>query len=285
MRNKEVKIGGLSEAGDFDEINQDSIFYKFLKINQHNVGLFIVADGMGGLSHGEEISNLIVDYFNRWWTEILCPFVKSDGFSFNTLYEMMDTVIIEVNKKAIKFSEQSGAKSGSTLSLLLVIDNRYLIKNIGDSRIYLVRKGKKTQLTEDQTLVSQMVKNKQITKEQAKYHEKRNLLTMCLGVTENIEVFSSEGKVRNGDIFLVCSDGFYNYANDKEVVPIIRNRDYNDFNQKAGLLRSTIPVGEARDNVSIIIAELWNKKESIITFLSTFIILIFVFGIFFLWRF
>ena len=268
MRKNDVQIGVLLEIGDVKQINQDSILSKFEKINKYNVGLFIVADGMGGHAYGEEISNLVVTFFKRWWNEILEPFMYSNYFEFNKLNQMLEAAIVELNNRALNFSRQVNKRAGSTLSLLLLIGDKYFIKNLGDSRIYLIRKNMKKQLTQDQSLVAQMVRDKEITEEQARQHNQKNVLTMCLGVFEEIKTFSGEGKISPGDVFMLCSDGLYNYIDESEILPIINDPSDLDFNQKAALIRSKIPKGSAGDNISIILIKLGPEKSYFYNYLK-----------------
>lgn len=260
MGNSEVQIGSLLETGDLKPSNQDNVLYIYDRINKHDVGLFVVADGMGGLAFGEEVSNLVVTFFNRWWHETLYHFVNRRDSDFNKINWILEEAVVQVNNLAVGFSKQVDQKAGSTLSLLLIVGNRYFIKNVGDSRIYIIRNNEKTQLTKDQSLVAQMVRNGEITEEEAKNHRQRNVLTMCLGVFEEVRTFSAEGIVKPGDVFLLCSDGFYNYVDEEEIVPIINNDNYKDLNQKALLLRSKIPAGNAKDNVSILLVSMGKKK-------------------------
>lgn len=261
MKTSEASIGLLSDVGDAKQTNQDSVLSKYERVAKRDVGLFIVADGMGGLAYGEEVSNLIVTFFNHWFSEHLLPYVRGKkSFNSSDINKMLDNAITEVNNMALSFSKQVNQKLGSTLSLLLVIGDKYFIKNVGDSRIYIVRKNKKIQLTQDQSLVADMVRNKKITEAEARSHVKKNVLTMCIGVFNDVKVFSNQGKVKKGDVFLLCCDGFYNFASEENVVPIIRDSKVEGYNQKVALLRNLIPAGGAGDNVSIILVQL--KKES-----------------------
>lgn len=256
MREKEIRIGVLSEVGDVKPTNQDCVLFKYDQIDGNNVGLFIVADGMGGLAHGEEVSGLVVTFFNHWWGEELMPFLSNcRDIRANAVDNILNMAIVQLNKLAVDFSRQIDKKSGSTISLLLVLGDEYFIKNIGDSRIYLIRNNKKIQLTEDQSLVADMVRNNRITEAEARQHVRKNVLTMCLGVFEDVKVFSNQGQVKRGDIFLLCCDGFYNYVSEEDIIPILNDSKTSDFNQKAVLLRRKIPQGGAKDNVSIILVQ------------------------------
>lgn len=273
MESNKFQVGVLLDIGDIKPTNQDSVLYRVEKINKYEVGLFVIADGMGGLAYGEEISNLVVTYLNRWWDEKLYPSVNYRDFQPDQVNQMLEAAVVEINVQAVNFSKQVDKKAGSTLSLLLVIGKRYFIKNVGDSRIYVIRKNERVQLTQDQSLVAQLLRNGEINQEEARNHKQKNVLTMCLGVFDEVKIFSAQGKVNSGDIFLLCSDGFYNYVAESAIIPIINSKDYKDFNQKAQLLRNAIPEGNARDNVSIILAGI-SKDSNIINRVITLIIII-----------
>ena len=173
-----IEVSSHTDIGDVKQTNQDCIFTKSDIINGHLVGLFIVADGCGGLSYGEEISNLVVTHFSRVWNHELKVLLANRKIKQNDIEELLENAIRDINGGALAFSRQVESKVGSTVSLLLTIDNQYYIKNIGDSRIYLLRGKKILQLTEDQSLVADMIRNGEITKEEAKNFKKKNVLTM-----------------------------------------------------------------------------------------------------------
>ena len=268
-----VKISSHTDIGDKKETNQDSIFSKYDVVNGHNVGMYIVADGCGGLSYGDEISNLVVTYFSRVWSNELKDLLKNKRIASKQIDDILEKAIKDINVTAKNFGEQVGSKVGSTLSLLLTIDNNYYIKNVGDSRVYLLRKRKLTKLTEDQSLVAEKIRSGELTEEEAKNFKKKNVLTMCIGVFDTIHTYSKTGKIKNGDTFLLCCDGFHNQIDNHKVIDVIRDKKI-DFERKCEVLRNAIPKGQASDNVSSIVVNIKIPSRKRILLLLTIIILI-----------
>lgn len=242
-----ITCGGVSETGDRRHSNQDSILYIHGSMDGHIAGLFLVADGIGGLSYGAEISNFIVSEFRRWW-EIDLPQIIKDGLIGDSdVNELLEQEIWDIHHGARKFGIQTKQKAGSTLSLLFLLDDRYFIKNLGDSRIYLRRKGKLKLLTNDQSIVQAVSANGRI-------HYK-NMLTMCIGIPTIPVTNSRQGHIRCGDGFLLCSDGLYNYM-EKEKMQYIFSDCSMNAQEMADCMRKSIPKGYAGDNVSAVIVRI-----------------------------
>lgn len=255
MKNFILEFGSVCDIGDCKPTNQDCIFSVFSMINNNSVGLFAVADGMGGLSHGEEVSRLVTARIEKWWnTEFRQILLSNNSIDSNEINISLDRIVNKINDEALAFSVSINEKAGSTLSLLLIVNDDYFIKNLGDSRVYLHNK-KLRQITEDQSLVAQMVRNGEITSEEAKTHKKRNVITMCIGVFNKVAINSYYGKCRKNDIFLLCSDGLYNALDEKSIVSIIGNKK-SLMKECASNLRNSIPKGRAGDNVSVILVKL-----------------------------
>jgi len=255
-----IEISSHTDIGDVKQTNQDCIFSKSDIMNNHSVGLFIVADGCGGLSYGEEISKLVVTHFSRVWNHELKTLLQHHIIKAHDVDELLEKAIRDINAGALAFSHQVDSKVGSTVSLLLTIDNRFYIKNVGDSRIYLLRDSKITQLTEDQSLVADMIRNGEITKEEAKNFKKKNVLTMCIGVFDEIKTYSKSGKIKPGDKFLLCCDGVHNHISPEKMIEIVRNKK-SPFEGKAEELRNVIEQGMANDNVSTVICRFSKIKR------------------------
>lgn len=255
-----IEVSSHTDIGDVKQTNQDCIFAKSDIINGHLVGLFIVADGCGGLSYGEEISNLVVTHFSRVWNHELKGLLQNRKIKKNDVDELLENAIRDINGGALAFSRQVESKVGSTVSLLLTIDNQYYIKNVGDSRIYLLRGKKILQLTEDQSLVADMIRNGEITREEAKNFKKKNVLTMCIGVFDEIKTYSRNGKIKNNDIFLLCCDGLHNCVPPEKMIEIIKNKKIA-FENKAEAMRVAIEQGAATDNVSSVICRFYKKNS------------------------
>lgn len=242
-----ITCGGISETGDRRQSNQDSILYIHGSIDGHMAGLFLVADGIGGLSYGAEISNFIVSEFRRWWEIDLPQIIKDRLLGDSDVNELLEQEIWDIHQRARKFGTQTKKKVGSTLSLLFLLDDRYFVKNLGDSRIYQMRKRELKLLTSDQSIVRAVSANGRV-----RY---KNMLTMCIGIPPIPVTNSRQGRLRCGDAFLLCSDGLYNYMEKEKMQYIFSDCSIN-AQEMADCMRKSIPKGHAGDNVSAVIVRI-----------------------------
>ncbi len=257
-----IEISAHTDVGDIKQTNQDCILSRSDEIGGREVGLFIVADGCGGMAHGEEISNLVVTHFSRLWNNELKTLLEKPVILPDEVDALLENAIRDINAGALTFSQQVDSKCGSTLSLLLVIGNRYFIKNVGDSRVYLLRGKQLIQLTEDQSLVADMVRNGEITSEEAKDFKKKNVLTMCIGVFDVIRTYSKNGKIKPNDTFLLCCDGVHNLVSSETMVKLLKDKKV-PFEAKAEAIRQAIAPGAANDNVSSVLCRFRKNRKKV----------------------
>ncbi len=244
--------GVICEIGDKRTSNQDSILNLQGTVGGEKAGLFIVADGMGGLSYGAEISRLIVMEFKRWW-EVDIPAMEEAGCLTPTdVDELLEQEIWDIHQEALKFGQSMQRRSGSTLSLLLLLKGNYYIKNLGDSRIYRYRRGKLERLTMDQSLEAQMIREGRLDREEEGSTRYKHVLTMCIGVPRIPVTVSASGKLCSGDCFLLCSDGLYNCLEDGQIEDVLTDKDMHP-QEAVYSLRKMIPPGMAADNLSAVI--------------------------------
>lgn len=247
-----VTYGSVCDVGDVRTENQDSILCMEGEIQGKEAALFLVADGMGGLSYGALISCYIREQFQRWWIDDFPSMLRAGRTETEDIKELLEQEIWDINQAVLRFKKENNCRAGSTLSLLLFYGNEYYVENLGDSRIYRMRKKTFEQITEDQSLVAQMVRENRMTREEAASSGKKNVLTMCIGMFEVPQVFSLQGIRKKGERYLLCSDGLYNALGEQEIRDVLGQGTLS-CNQKAERLRRLIPVGAASDNVSIIV--------------------------------
>ena len=250
-----MRYGALSDQGDVRTENQDRILALTGMVAGKETGLFVVADGMGGLSYGSAVSAYIIESFSRWWEEDFPEMAQAGKCKKEEIKELLEQEIWDVNQEVFAFCKRENCRSGSTLSVLFIYDGHYYIVNMGDSRIYHFQNGELKRLTEDQSMAAQLVREKKLTEEEAKRSGKNHILTMCIGMVEIPRSFYTEGTLNKGDCFLLCSDGFYNEAEEQEVCNIL-NQNEIEPQKKAHFLRNLIQPGKAGDNVSEIIVEI-----------------------------
>ena len=249
---KKLITSSYSDKGDIRKENQDSILCLTGMVGKYRSGLFVVADGCGGMKNGEKISRLVTRELKLVWEKQLPDIVAGKRFNRFDIESMLDGAIDRINRKAVKLCKDTGEKGGSTVSLILMLGVRYFIRHAGDSRIYRVRYGIK-QLTEDQTLVADMVRRCEITAEEARTHRKKNVLNMCIGYFDKVKLYKASGFIHRCDEFIICSDGLYNCISEKQLRSFVRHQRTADYGAGAERLRRRIPEGAARDNVSVIL--------------------------------
>lgn len=246
-------FGAISDKGDVRTENQDSILCVSGDIQGMPAALFLVADGMGGLSYGGQVSRYIKERFLKWWQEDLPSMIRAGWTKEEDMKELLEQEIWDINQTILHFKKEKQCRAGSTLSVLLLYGKQYYVENLGDSRVYRMHEGMIRQITEDQSLVAQMIREKRMTREEAYHFAKKNVLTMCIGMFDVPQIFSTQGNIEQGDIFLVCSDGFYNVAGEDDIRDVMSQEPLS-LQEKTMRLRQLVPDGKALDNVSIIVA-------------------------------
>ncbi len=254
-----IQYGVISDRGDKREENQDSILCLDGLAGKRQAALFLVADGMGGLSHGSQISQYIIHQFQLWWESDFLQITKDKRVKEEDIREILEQEIWEINQSVLQFREKMRCRAGSTISLLLLYGSKYYLLNLGDSRIYIFQKGKIFLLTRDQTLAAQMVREKRMTEEEAKHSSKNSVLTMCIGMFPIPRSYFLSGTIKRDALFLLCSDGLYHHLEDRQIQEVLRDKQL-DVQQKAEVLRRLIRPGTASDNVSVIVVSV-NQRE------------------------
>jgi protein phosphatase len=211
-------------------------------------GIFIVADGMGGHAAGEVASEMAVQIIQRELSPVVDLLSEEvTKLVANTLRKanraIHDRTLTEVDKQGM----------GTTASVLLVSGSRYLIGQVGDSRIYLMRDGTLQQLTKDHSYVQEQVDAGFLTPEQARYHPYSNVITRCVGASPDVEPDTYRGEMRNGDIFLVASDGLTGMVDDRRLGQLLGSRAEPE--RKVQALISEANGRGGLDNITAIIVQ------------------------------
>lgn len=195
-----------THAGNVRTVNQDRFLIKKDTSSTKQTVLIALADGMGGLADGEKASSLAMEALNLWWEK------RNPTVALEQTSESLDAIIYEIHRQIYYLSAETGQQTGSTLSLLYIQDGKYLIKQIGDSRVYCLENKRIYQLTTDQTWCNFMIRTGKLTPSEAGQHRLRHALINALGVSSELEIATEQGNLRRGSIYLLCSDGFYNEA-------------------------------------------------------------------------
>ena len=226
----------------------------------HDLRLFIVADGMGGHAAGEVASAQAVDSIQTIVSEGLMSIPHGGGDETRKyILTLIERAVRQAGRDIHTMAERDISKRGmgTTVSLLLLTPDRGYIAHVGDSRVYLIRQDEVFQLTEDHSLIRELIKSKKITPEEAESSPYRNALTRAVGVYADVEVDLLDFEVADSDRFLLCSDGLSNYfEGEREVSEVL-----NDV----GLKRSPerfVEIANARggkDNITSLVIEITSR--------------------------
>lgn len=208
-------ITANSDAGIKKGINQDALLIKVAQTSIGKVCLGVVCDGMGGLTKGELAGATIIRSMENWF-ETMFPAMLKRGFRSEDLKFQWDTMVLEQNQKLASYASKRSIRMGTTIVAVLLMQDRYYLMNVGDSRAYLVS-DQLYQLTKDQTFVQRELDAGHITEEEAKYHPLRNVLLQCVGASEVVIPDFYEGQVYPDNVFILCSDGFRHIITSKEI--------------------------------------------------------------------
>lgn len=239
-----IQAFATSDIGKARQINEDSYF---ASKPDDEVQLFIVADGMGGYKGGEIASSMAVNAARNY---ILSNFEKSkiDKETLLSLVKSSSQYANMVVYEKAKNNEEL-KNMGTTLDICLIYQNKAFISHIGDSRIYRIRKDVIRKLTKDHSYVQQLVEDKRITREEAKTHPKKNMLTKALGCTPYVEPDLRARNFEKGDIFIMCSDGLTNMVEEKQIYELIKQ----DINKATDNLINAANDAGGYDNITVII--------------------------------
>jgi serine/threonine protein phosphatase PrpC len=253
-----LRAGAATDTGRLRNINQDS--YALLP----DRGLYVVADGMGGAQGGEVASRLAIETLQEAYQEpgpeaLTSAFAQAN----HRIYEAADdpqlrgmgttTVAIAIvsdddpsGDTGAEAADGQGDGAGEPAERLLVV-------NVGDSRAYLFRDGGLTQLTDDHSVVAELVRDGRITAEEAEAHPQRNVITRVLGVYPEVTPDLWPVDPARGDRYILCSDGLFNEVSDDQISSVLRRLD--DPDEAAAELVRMANEGGGRDNITVVVVD------------------------------
>ncbi|HET9999773.1 MAG TPA: protein phosphatase 2C domain-containing protein [Ktedonobacteraceae bacterium] len=211
------------------------------------VGLFVIADGMGGHGNGQEASRLAISALHDALKLALVGSPEDDNYE-QVLAEGAHTANLAVYRR----NRQQQSDMGTTLAVALVIGNMAYIANVGDSRVYLYRESEGLeQITRDHSSVARLVEAGAITRDEAYSHPKRNEIYRSLGHQSTVKVDTFSVPLQLGDLLLLCSDGLWEMARDSAIEGIMEST-LPDVSHTCDELRQAALKGGGKDNISII---------------------------------
>ncbi len=233
-----------TNVGRVRQLNEDAV------LDLPELGLWMVADGMGGHAAGDFASGAIVSALAS------IPPPASLGALIGEVRQRLQTVNRQLNEEARSRRERV---IGSTVVALLVFGSHGVVLWAGDSRAYRYRRGELTQLTRDHSQVEELVSRGLLAPEQAEEHPAANVITRAIGVAEYLELDSEMFTIAEDDSFLLCSDGLYRELDDNAIKAGLA---LGDCQQSSDALIEAALAQRARDNVSVIVVRASDELQA-----------------------
>lgn len=242
-----MKSFSITDVGVKRKMNQDYVFCE-----ENTVGsfpnLFIVADGIGGHKAG--------DYASKTCVETVVNTINQ--CSLRTPIGTMEKAIHEANRKLLEDAagNQDLEGMGTTFVAAVISEDGLLyVANIGDSRLYIINGSQIKQITEDHSLVEEMIRSGELSRKDARFHPNKNIITRALGTAKEVVADYFEVPLVEGDVVLLCSDGLCDMMDDEEIMYIVRHNK-NDIKTAAYQLVEKANENGGKDNISIILIEI-----------------------------
>ncbi|MEI2365241.1 protein phosphatase [Niallia circulans] len=236
----------MTDKGKVRQHNEDS---GAIIRNKSGQRLAIVADGMGGHRAGDVASSLTVEKLTELWTMV--EEIKTADEAENWL----ESNILEVNQYVFDYASTHPECEGMGTTIIGVIstENFSTIAHVGDSRCYLYNEDGFKQITEDHSLVNELVRMGQISKEDAEHHPRKNVVLRALGTDAQLNIDVMTIMFEEGDIIFICSDGLSNKVTDQQIKEILEKEI--TLEEKASTLIETANINGGEDNITVVILE------------------------------
>jgi len=237
-----IIFSGKSDVGLRRLNNEDAYLIK------PEIELCTVADGMGGAASGEVASRIFCDTVSDL-------FMQSDTRSEEDALKVMHTTFQLANERILEKAKREPEHSGMgcTAELLKFCGGTYILGHVGDSRVYLFRKGQLKQISKDHSLVQEQLEQGLISVTEAKTHALRHIILRAVGINDSLAVDFVKGRIAPGDIFLLCSDGLSDMIDDSAIQQALSLSVALD--QKTDTLIEAAKSAGGHDNVTVVLCE------------------------------
>lgn len=240
-----------TDVGIRKSTNQDSFCIREAETDKGTVFFALLCDGMGGLAKGELASATLLNAMVTWFKQEF-PVLLAGGIEDSVIRARWTEIVRSNNETIMAYGAKNGFHLGTTLSAILLTQERYYVINVGDSRVYEIA-GAVRQITEDQTVVAQELKYGIITPEQAENDPRNSVLLQCVGASQVVNPdFFFGTPVRNAT-YLLCSDGFRHKITPGEMAQCFAPQANTNAAQMRANIRALIELNKQRmekDNIT-----------------------------------
>ena len=247
-----MKSYSITDVGQKRTVNQDFVFTSETPVG-NLPNLFLVADGMGGHKAG--------DFASSYAVEVLLSTIREDENS--NPVKIIRAAIENANTQLLREASDNETMSGmgTTMVLVTIVGHYAYVANVGDSRLYLVDENKISQITKDHSLVEEMVRMGEISRDDARNHPDKNIITRALGAGRDVDVDFFDIRLTPGDILLLCSDGLSNMVPDEDIRQVIRTSE--TLEETGRRLVSMANDNGGRDNIAVVLVEPETKEVEV----------------------
>ena len=245
-------VSARTDVGLTKTTNQDSLSMRVVNTPQGRMVFAVLCDGMGGLEKGEVASASLIRAFDNWFRNdlsVLCNAPLEDS----VIGKQWNDLITEQNDTIKSYGARQGVRLGTTVVAMLLTQDRYYILNVGDSRAYEISDSVK-QITNDQTFVAREVALGNMTEEQARVDDRRNVLLQCVGASDQVYPDMFFGETHGNAVYMLCSDGFRHEISSVEIFEKFNPGVLLDENVMNTHSEELIELNKARgerDNISV----------------------------------
>jgi serine/threonine protein phosphatase PrpC len=253
------RIVGSTDTGTTKATNQDSFSARLYNTRVGDLVFAVVCDGMGGFEKGEVASSHVVSGFTAWmeeeFSQILEQVNSLKELDQDVVFHSWNSLIQEQNDTLVRYGTEQGIKVGTTLTALLMTDDRYYIANVGDTRVYELTNSIR-KLTEDQSLVAREILAGNLTEEEAHNDPRRSVLLQCIGVLPTVLPDFYSGQTAADAVYMLCTDGFRHEITAEEMMDNIGPNaaiDQAEMRLGCDLLIELNKVRHETDNITVVL--------------------------------
>ena len=246
------EVGWSLDKGTVRENNEDSLAAVTLnqasEADSQSIGVYAVADGMGGHESGEVASKLAVRTAVR---QVMGAVAETETDMPENYRQWLEGAVTLANQVVHQKSADENKSMGTTLVMAVVVGNDVHIANVGDSRAYLISPTEIRQITRDQSFVQSLVDKGVITPEEAVNHPRRNILTQAIGSADDVDIDVFKETLGDNESLLLCSDGLWDTLGDEEILSLVKAAATPSAACQA--LVDTCNAKGARDNIAAVL--------------------------------
>jgi serine/threonine protein phosphatase PrpC len=246
------RVAAVTDPGCQRQKNEDNFYVS------PDERVFCVADGMGGALGGARASKLTVEAVESLWKSR-----PPHGSDKEAIRQWLIEAVSAANRSVYHVAEQDASVRGMGTTVVVAVqsdDNYMQIAHVGDSRAYLIRNGKPVLLTQDHSVVQEMVRAGRLTEEQARINPYKNLITRCLGHDDKVEIDQTPVEIRANDWIVLCTDGLPTVLRDEQIGDALESLD-EPQSACEELVKQTID-GGAPDNVTVVAVRFFDSDHN-----------------------